>query len=164
MRRYLILSTTLSLLLVGCSGTETILVGGKKTDVPAWVLEPDNTPGRSGVYYGVGSAKVDNIDVSRYNADQFATRDLIKKLEQRIHNRSTHKTSEKNGVDQPENEILTTYYSEGIIQGVRIVKRFITPDGTWYSKAMLNINRPDSNFESELKQQGTPDVTDIQAP
>jgi len=155
MKKKIIAVSLITLSVVGCSGTETIHVGGKEKEVPAWVLDPDNAAEQAGITFGVGSAKVDDIDIARYQADQSATRDLIKKLEQRQKNQSTEKTSASNEAGAREIEIVTKFESAGIIQGVRIVKRFVTEDGTWYSQAMLDVNRSDANYESELKREDT---------
>ena len=153
MRPHFYITAVLILFLTACSSTETIKVGGKEKEVPKWVLDPDDESEQAGITYGVGSAKVDDIDIARYQADQSAIRDLIKKLEQRQKNQSTEKTSAKNGVGRREIEIVTRFESEGIVQGIRIIKRFITEDGTWYSQAILDLNRSDANYESELRKE-----------
>ena len=152
MKMNILITALLSLLLVACSSTETILVGGKKTEVPDWVLAPDKSSERAGIFYGVGSSKIDDVDMARYTADQLATRNLIKGIDQRQKNRSTHSTVAQGDSGGREDAVTTKFESQGIIQGVRIVKRYVTKDGTWYSKAMLDLNRPDANFESELKK------------
>jgi len=151
----LITAAMLIILLSGCSSTETILVGGKKIEIPEWVRDPDAMSGKEGIYYGVGSAKVDIIDIARYQADQLAIRDLIKGIDQRDKIDGEIIDSTGAGSANRNSDDKTHYESRGIIQGVRIVKRFVAKDGTWYSMAMLDTNQADSSYKSELN---TPEI------
>ena len=151
MKARILITSLLCLLFTACSSTQTIMVGGKNIDVPEWVLSTDKSSERSGVFYGVGSSKIDDVDMARYTADQLATRDLIKAIDERQKNSSKHSAAAQGGSSSREDTITTQFESRGIIQGVRIIKRHVTKDGTWYSQAMLDLNRPDANYESELK-------------
>lgn len=137
--------------LVACSSTQTIKVGGQDKVVPKWVLNADDVDEPAGVTYGVGSARVDNVDIARYQADQSAIRHLLIKLDQRHHDKGTEKLSAQDGIGHRELTVISEFESKGITQGIRIVKRHVTDDGTWYSLAMLNVNLPDAGYESELK-------------
>ena len=142
------------LVLSGCAGGGSGPGGG----LPQWALDGQREASKPGVYYGVGLSRLEDPVLARNQADRSATAKIVSQLAERQRNRSrTYAESTGKRTHRMVKEGQRTR-ADSLVQGVRIIKRHVGGDGTWYALAKLDLNRADASHRSLLEEAGDPEA------
>ena len=130
MKKLIVLVCLMTLLFVSCKSTDTDITVVAKDGTPIWVSQ---IPQSKKLYYGVGSAKLSNLQNSQSSADVAARSDLAKKLQATIEEATVNYTndSEKAVAQAYESIVLQTV--KLTMKGVKIEQRYTATDGRVYS-------------------------------
>ncbi len=130
MKKLIVLVCLMTLLFVSCKSTDTDITVVAKDGTPIWVTQ---IPQSKKLYYGVGSAKLSNLQNSQSSADVAARSDLAKKLQATIEEATVNYTndSEKAVAQAYKSIVLQTV--KLTMKGVKIEQRYTATDGRVYS-------------------------------
>lgn len=137
-----LLAVSVAIALCSCAtGTD---IDAKNDDgSPIWTTV---VPESNRVYYGVGSAKLSNVQNSQSAADTRARSDLSRKLETTIKDATGVYTNEAAGEIVQAYEQITLEVVNLTMRGVVVEQRWIAPDGTCWSLVSFPIKDVDDNM------------------
>lgn len=143
MKKILLILVTV-LLLASCATTETDIKEVNKDGTPVWTTE---VPQSKKYVYGVGSAKLSNLQNSRDSADAKARTDLARKLQTTIKEATTVYAMDAEDSTRNAYESITIQAVDFTLQGVKIEDRFTAADGTVWSIVSLEAKKVKDQYK-----------------
>ena len=131
----IVLLITLTLFVISCSSKPDVTETAGKTleDVPKFFLTP---PTADKVFYGVGSAKMSSLDMSRTMALSRARDDIARQVDLQIKNAITDYAQEA-GVNSVQTikftETISRQIADTKLQGAKPIEMYAAKDGTIYA-------------------------------
>lgn len=145
MKKIIVLLLVSIFLLFSCAtGTD---INEKNSDgSPIWIT---TLPESTRLYYGVGSAKLSNIQNSQSAADTTAKSNLAKQLESTIKEATGVYSNETMGTVIQAYEKITMEVVNVTMRGVKVEQRWTAGDGTVWSLVSFPIKDIDENMALE---------------
>ena len=123
--------------------------------VPDWVVNP---PSAEDGIYGSGSAKMQMAALSKTTADQRARQEVVQAIEIKVSSMVKDFMQQSGIGDAAQALQFSQSVSKGIsshvLEGCKIIKRKVCPDGTWHSLALWPIGEA-NKLKQEINKQST---------
>ena len=130
-------------LIMACAtpqGAQPVVTPEQAQCIPDWTVNP---PSAEDGVYGSGLAKMNQQAMSKTSADQRARQEVVMAIEVKVQAMVKDFMQQSGIVDAGQSLQFAQSVGKGIsshvLQGCKIVKRKVCPDGTWHSLALWPI-------------------------
>jgi hypothetical protein len=134
-------------------GAEPVMSTEQVQCIPEWEMNP---PSAEDGVYGSGLAKMNMASLSKTSADQRARQEVVMAIEVKVQAMVKDFMQQSGIGDAAQALQFSQSVSKGIssqvLQGCKIVKRKVCPDGTWHSLALWPIGNA-NQLKKEINNQ-----------
>ena len=123
--------------------------------IPNWTVNP---PSAEDGVYGSGLAKMNQPEMAKTTADQRARQEVVMAIEVKVQT-MIKDFMQQAGIGDPAQSLqfsqsVSKGISSHVLQGCKILKRKVCPDGTWHSLALWPIASA-NELKNEINNQAT---------
>lgn len=148
------------LLIMACAtpqGAQPVMTPEQTQCIPDWTVNP---PSAEDGVYGSGIAKMNQQALSKTSADQRARQEVVMAIEVKVQ-AMVKDFMQQSGIAEASQSLqfaqsVSKGISSHVLNGCKIVKRKVCPDGTWHSLALWPIGEA-----NQLKQEINKKATDL---